>query len=302
MAAVELRTVDDVYLGGDIGVVVGHTRADLIGLAEAIQRVDADELASVVEHRPPPSALEVTASFVGRRNYNRFDIEDAVGGALAGRVGLPYTSRRDGRPPVGQALSWRVHLEADATLVGLRLSGRPLHRRGYKVSTIPGTLHPPVAAALVWIADPVSGSRLLDPTCGAGTIAIEAGLLRDRLRVFATDIDGTVLATATYNALAAGSRAQFVRADAAQVPLRDSTIATVVTNPPWGRQVPAAGGLAGTLQPLWAEAERTLEPGGKLIVLAEPGTAVLRRGLRVMEQRDLSLRGAPSRITTLQRL
>jgi tRNA (guanine6-N2)-methyltransferase len=301
MAAIELRTVDDVYLGGEHGFALGHTRSELRYLASAVRQVDVHAMVGVADASGQASSVEVTASFAGRRNYSRLDIEDAAGAALAHELGLPYVSRRAG-PPIGtDALAWRVHLEPDSTLLGIRLVPRPLHRRPYKTATMPGTLHPPVAAALVWLADPRPGSRLLDPMCGAGTIVIEADLLHDRITVVGIDISRMILAAAAQNALAAGSQAKFARGDAAKMPIEDATFATVVTNPPWGRQVPAAGRLSGTLQPLWAETERVLEPGGTLAALTEGDGGVAARGLRLVGRHELSLMGVRSAITIMRK-
>lgn len=43
--------------------------------------------------------MDVAASFLGKRNDNRYDIEDAVGTEVARAAGLPYHSRRGGARP-----------------------------------------------------------------------------------------------------------------------------------------------------------------------------------------------------------
>jgi hypothetical protein len=86
--AVRLRTADDLIRVVAVVDDVTHTRAALTTLADAA--------ASVLL---PDKEVDVTASFLGRRNYNRYDIEDAVGKALMAR----YHPRRSGlhRPRCG---------------------------------------------------------------------------------------------------------------------------------------------------------------------------------------------------------
>ncbi len=71
-------------------------------------------------------------------------------------------------------LNVRLFIEHAEALVGLRLGATPLHRRSYKQAQRPGSLKPPVAAALLELLAPQPGERLLDPCCGVGTILVEA--------------------------------------------------------------------------------------------------------------------------------
>ncbi|TMR04779.1 RNA methyltransferase, partial [Nonomuraea turkmeniaca] len=145
----------------------------------------------------------MSASFVGRRNYTRFEIEDAVGAELARPLGVAYHSRSaGGRPPL-DAMSWRVTIEGEQAVIALRPADRPLHRRPYKTASIRGTLHPPVAAAMAELAR-LHGARLvLDPCCGAGTTLIEAHVLAPHLRLLGFDHDPAALSAAAANARAA---------------------------------------------------------------------------------------------------
>ncbi|MEV3979173.1 RNA methyltransferase [Nonomuraea sp. NPDC049758] len=167
-----LRTADDVLLAAAVVDGVGHGRSALARLARAARGIDLG----------PPGGpdVEVSASFVGRRNYTRHEIEDAVGTELARSWRLRYHSRRDGgRPPAG-ATAWRVTIEGDQAVIARRAGDRPLHRRPYKTASIPGTLHPPLAAAMAQLAGLGAegfGGVVLDPCCGAGTTLIEAHAL-----------------------------------------------------------------------------------------------------------------------------
>ncbi|MEV1177281.1 RNA methyltransferase, partial [Nonomuraea sp. NPDC049784] len=182
-----LRMADDVLLAAAVVDGIGHGRSALRRLAHAARTVDAGGPAY------PVSGVEVSASFVGRRNYTRFEIEDAVGAELARPLRLPYHSRRDGGRPPRDAMSWRVTIEGDQALIALRPAERPLHRRAYKTASIRGTLHPPVAAAMAALARLGDAGTVLDPCCGAGTTLIEAHALAPATRLLGFDHDPAAL-------------------------------------------------------------------------------------------------------------
>jgi 23S rRNA G2445 N2-methylase RlmL len=152
-----LRTADDVLLAAAVVDGIGSGRSALLRLARAAREVDPRLMGA------PGSGVEVSASFVGRRNYTRFEIEDAVGAELARPLRVPYHSRRDGRRPPAGARSWRVTIEDDQAVIAVRVAARPLHRRAYKTASIRGTLHPPVAAAMAQLARLDGAGTVLDP-------------------------------------------------------------------------------------------------------------------------------------------
>jgi tRNA (guanine6-N2)-methyltransferase len=200
-----LRAADDVFLvAAEVGGV-GRAKASLRLLSEAAAGVDVRSLVRLRERCGGfgGGGVDVSASFLGRRNYTRYDVEDAVGVPLAAASGVPYSDRRAGRIPPSGGLSWRVTISGDRALLALRVGDRPLHRRGYRVASRPGSLHPPLAAAMVALAAPRPGDRVLDPFCGTGTIPIEAAVgsgVVHNLRIVAGDRDVGALASAVVNA------------------------------------------------------------------------------------------------------
>ncbi|MFI7699175.1 TRM11 family SAM-dependent methyltransferase [Nonomuraea sp. NPDC049480] len=304
-----LRTADDVLLGAAVVGGVGHDRAALRRLAGAARELDTGRLAGKLEGAARPAGgLEVSASFVGRRNYSRFEIEDAVGTELARALRLPYHSRRGGGRPPGDAMSWRVTIEGDQALIALRPADRPLHRRPYKTASIRGTLHPPVAAAMAELARLEGARTVLDPCCGAGTTLIEAHALLQasaapRPRLLGFDHDPSALAAAAANARAAlgGGRASpfgWAVADGGRIPVPDGSADRVLVNPPWGRQVPPRGLLAGDLGLLWREVRRVLAADGLAVALVHEG---LPRGFAVEEAVTVSLSGQHPVIAVLRK-
>lgn len=295
-ARTALSTADDVLLFAASVAGVGGTKADLDRLRCGLAALDARRL--MADRRrlggaAPRSGLDVSASFVGRRAYGRFDIEDAVGGHLAAALGLPYHSRRSGaRPPAGTC-SWRVTLDGPLATVAVRVADRPCHRRGYKRATVPGTLHPPLAAAMIRLAGVRGGHTIVDPCCGAGTLLVEAGIAVPDLRLLGADRDETALRAARDNA--GGVPAGWLSADAARLPLATGSADRVVVNPPWGRQVPPRGALAARPERLWAQARRVLRPDGRLVALLYDGDqarAMERHGFTITHTRTVRIAGA----------
>ncbi|MDG4789779.1 methyltransferase domain-containing protein [Micromonospora sp. WMMD1102] len=322
----DLRCADDVFLVGTVVYGIGRSRADLRMLSKAASALPLRELltqwrrcggaaqhptpGSTRNDRRPPrshrsaplSGVDVSASFLGRRNFTRFDLEDAVGEPIAAALGLPHHSRRGGIAPPPGGLSWRVTLVDDRALVALRIADRPLHRRAYRRMSRPGSLHPPVAAALVRVAGARDGDCLLDPCCGAGTIPVEAALAGRGLSIMGGDIDRAVVAIAAGNG--GDAPVGWVVADAGRIPLPDGAVDLVVTNPPWDRQVPFAGVLAGQQRRFWTELRRVLRPAGRAVLLLSDMDGQLpdaeTTGLTLRHRYPISLSGTHPEIALLR--
>lgn len=249
-----LRTVDDVFAEAGQTDGVGHTKD--VPRRLAAEAADLDWVAvveTVASLRPVPlrPVVEVVASLEGRRNYNRYAVESAVGNMLAARLRVRFVPRgEDGRLPADTDLAVRVLIAGDRAAFAVRLAPRPLHRREYKQDSGPGSLHPPLAAALGRIAGTGLGA-LGDPFCGDGTIPIEAILGSTAARACGLDLDPARLKNAVANARRAAVNVRFARADAARLPWREKTVDAVVTNPPWNVSVDASGGLRGSLNRFW---------------------------------------------------
>ncbi|WP_197945951.1 methyltransferase domain-containing protein [Phytohabitans suffuscus] len=283
-----LPTADDVLLVAAVIHGIGHTKDDLRRLTEL------GDL-SWAPHRP----FDVSATVVGARRFGRYDVEDALGAHLSRALGVPYHSRRGGvRPPPGTT-SWRGTIEGKRATVAVRPGDRPAHRRDYKRASVPGTLHPPVAAAMVRLAGIDPGDVVLDPCCGAGTLLVEAG--RAGAHLLGADADPAALRAATANASAAGLAARWVHADAGALPLRTATVDRMLVNPPWDRQVAARATLVRDPWRLWREATRVLRPGACLVALLH-GPLPPARHWSTLSRHPIRLSGAEALILVAQRV
>ncbi len=279
-AVLDLRTADDVFLVGAGFSGVGHTRADLSRVSRAAARLPVDHLLALRERYGGPSVgpgVEVVASFVGRRNYSRYDLEDAAGAALPG-----YVSRRHGPPPPGGS-SWRLCVVGDAAVLALRVAGRPLHRRPYRERSVPGSLHPPLAAALVRLAGVTPGMSVVDPCCGAGTLLLESPGRR-----LGVDACPVALGSARANGVPA-----VTLADAGRLPVASGSVDRVLVNPPWDRQACSRASLATDPARLWRSVRRVLRPDGAVAaVIPEPDLP----GLRVTTTLPIRIAGRPAHL------
>ncbi|HYW25536.1 MAG TPA: methyltransferase domain-containing protein [Terriglobales bacterium] len=262
-------TADDLFLLALRLDGAGRRRAALPELRTQAERAEYRPLLAAVEAmRPVPAGapFEVVASFLGPRNYSRFEIERAVGDGLEralGRRYLPGPLGVNEHPP----LSWRVHLWDGGGFLGLRLAAAPLHRRPYRLSSLAGTLHPPLARAAAVLGGAVPGARVLDPFCGAGTMLLEAGRHQPAARLLGADTSMDAVRAAAANAERAGTPVALMVCDAGHLSLLAGAADVVLTNPPWSRRVAPAASLIGGLEPFWREAARVT--AGRIVVVLE---------------------------------
>ncbi|UNX54264.1 methyltransferase domain-containing protein [Georgenia sp. TF02-10] len=221
------RLADDLFLIGADVPDPGRTKADLSKLARALRR----ELTVPLLHWPG-EAISVSASFLGRRTYSRFDIEDLSGQIIAEQTGGHYHSRRDGSRPPRDRADWRVVLDGTRARVAMRPFDAPLHRRDWRTRTVTGSLHPPVAAALARLARIEPGHRVLDPFCGAGTILLEAHRTEPEASYIGIDRDSIAINAARANT---DQTAGIVwrTGDARTLEGWLTGVDRIVTNPPW---------------------------------------------------------------------
>ena len=78
-----------------------------------------------------------------------------------------------------------VRFARERAMIGIDLSGEPLHRRGYRQSGVEAPLKENLAAALLlragWPEIAERGGSFVDPMCGSGTLVIEAALIAARV-------------------------------------------------------------------------------------------------------------------------
>ena len=289
-------SVDDIFAICKIIRQLDHSRSSLSTLAAA--KIDCARVITLlrnIRELPKRPSFNAIGSFLGRRNYNRYEIEDAVAEAVKAQTGWVYNSQRDA-PSAVSDISFRIHLSGDEAIVGVRLSSSPLHRRPYKLDSRTGTLHPPVAFAMALLSSLGDQQVVLDPFCGVGTILIESLRVESQIDCWGLDIDPEVIHKAALNSQAAKADVKFVLGDAAQIPFAAGTIDRVISNPPWGRVVGPQGKLRAGMLPFFREISRMLHPQGRTVLLVDSAgdqqESIERCGLRVLLNVPVSLFGS----------
>lgn len=123
-----------------------------------------------------PAGLELRfqVSARGCRLFHSGAVADAIReGILARRLGLP---RGDGQ----NWLTLDARGSDDLWTLTMDSTGPGLWRRGYRLQTAKAPLRENLTAALLLLAGWKGDRPLLDPTCGSGTIAIEAARMAQR--------------------------------------------------------------------------------------------------------------------------
>jgi 23S rRNA G2445 N2-methylase RlmL len=237
--------------------------------------------------------FSVTANFVGRRNYSTEEIKQA----LAAGITLGHGWRYEADDAVAD-LNVRLFIEHETAFVGVRLGQSPLHRRPYKQIQRPGSLKPPVAAAMLFLLGSGPGLKVLDPCCGAGTILIEAA--RTGATVEGGDVELAAVEAARRNAEHAGVKTTLHHWDVRRLPLSDASVDRIASNLPWDRQVSVDDSLADFYREMSREMERVLAPQGRMALLTTRPDLLVFDKLRCREEIEISLFGQRPILATFQ--
>jgi putative N6-adenine-specific DNA methylase len=130
-----------------------------------------------------PVRVKVAATAHRCRLYHSGGIAERVAQGIADR-GVRVLPADAPEAPEEPLLHVIVRGEADVFTISIDTSGELLHRRGYRLHDTGAPLRETLAAGLLplagWDGDGDSPAPLYDPTCGSGTLVIEAALLASR--------------------------------------------------------------------------------------------------------------------------
>jgi putative N6-adenine-specific DNA methylase len=214
--------------------------------------------------------------------YHSSAVAERVAEAISTRLGQPAPVVKSGQEATEASPQIiLVRLFANDCTISLDSTGEPLDRRGYRQATGKAPLRENLAAGLLLASGWDGRSPLIDPFCGAGTIAIEAALFARQILpggrrefpfmkwprfvrrawnllleenqpknlsepplILAADRDAGVIASAQENATRAGvaELIQFSRLTISDFTAPSGT-GWVVTNPPYGVRTKTARDL-----------------------------------------------------------
>ena len=142
----------------------------------------------------------------------------------------------------------------------------------------PSALHPKLARCMVNLARAASGSLVLDPFCGTGSILIEAGLIG--CRVLGADVsrlmvNGSLMNLRRFNI----KPLALIVADAVRLPFDE--VDFVVTDPPYGRRATTLGLPVKDLICQFLSSLDVLPRGGYVSIASPEGVEVSELGRSV---------------------
>ncbi|KRM59281.1 hypothetical protein C5L31_000828 [Secundilactobacillus malefermentans] len=224
---------------------------------------------------PMDAEFPVNARSKNSKLHSVPDIQSISKKAIVNKLSAVY-HRRTRLPETGAMFPVEVAIRDDQVMVTLDTTGDSLFKRGYREAKGTAPMKENMAAALIKITNWYPDMPFADPTCGSGTIPIEAALighniapginrsfvcegwhqdyqkisekLREEARqaenhdidldIFASDIDGSMIDVAKVNANAAGVLHDI---DFKQLAVQDFTTdkinGVMISNPPYGERM-----------------------------------------------------------------
>jgi tRNA (guanine6-N2)-methyltransferase len=226
-----LRTADDIYkyIGSCKGI--DNTKISVVKITIFFDKY----VLPIVMKAANAKFIRVTTSFLGRRNFSRFYVENALNAMLFTHTDIAVLSNEEEAPWKAGELRVRIHIEDDEAFFGIGLQDKPLHRRPWKVSSYTAQLHPPLAAAMAIIAKDLEPTKIIDPFCGSGTILIESSLQNSSIKHTGFDISKEAIDIAIENAALARTHIEFHQDDFYNH-YTNAGDYCIVSNPPWGEK------------------------------------------------------------------
>lgn len=262
----KLRTAEDVFLLAWGSDALTFKAKDL----EMIQKWTAKEpdwprlLEFHKAIRPKPKgrpSFRLITQMLGEHGYKRSDAFEALDKGLRGKIpGHLIPTAEDATLEI-----W-LRIMGKRALCGVRISDSKLRHRTYKSEHIQASLRPVVAASMVRLG--TQEGLTIDPCCGAGTLLAESFSANWKTVMLGGDIDKNALVAAGTNLKQWRDRPPLVRWDARELPLRQGSVAKILCNPPFGRQLNKPEEISALYADMVAEWQRVLQPGGQAVVLA----------------------------------
>jgi len=146
-----------------------------------------DELYDGVQTINWPQHVGMEGTLAVNCTLNRSEINNSHYASLKTKDAIvdQFNELYETRPSVDREqpdIRINVHIDHDVADISIDLSGEPLHKRGYRISSVQAPLKENLAAAILirsgWHSDkPDQPTDLLDPMCGSATFLIEAAMM-----------------------------------------------------------------------------------------------------------------------------
>jgi tRNA (guanine6-N2)-methyltransferase len=288
----KLATAEDVFALAARGRALRPGEAGLADLSASVltsRLLDKAMRTLTTARKGAPGSFRVVARMSGEHGFRRVDAQRAVASAMRKR--FPKLKQRDEE---ADAEVWLSIVGGDA-LVALRLSSGEMRAGRKELRTLPASLKPSIARAMVRLSKPQPEDVVLDPCCGAGTLLIERGLAGPFDELHGGDRDPAAATRARGNLRLAGLQGPIKEWDARDLPLEDATFDVILTNPPFGKQHGMPDEPDPFYKALVAELTRVLKPGGRMVLVTNQydafQAASRAAGLRTRRRLGVVVRG-----------
>ena len=128
------------------------------------------------DYIPMDGAFPISGKSVKSTLYSVPDVQRIVNKAVAEKIKETYF-RRGMLPETGAKYPIEISLRKDHAMLTLDTTGDSLFKRGYRTEKGGAPLKENLAAALIALTTWYKDRPFVDPTCGSGTIPIEAALI-----------------------------------------------------------------------------------------------------------------------------
>lgn len=229
-------------------------------------------------------------------------------GDRAGLIRAVAAALGGGDDPSRYADELRIVCRGTVCDVSVRPCDVPDTRFDYRKCAIAASIHPAMAACLARYALSFADAghpRVLDPFCGSGTLVFELERAAPTAALLGVDISEQALQAARTNALAAKSKARFLRKDILKFSPREP-FDLILSNLPFGNRV----GTHATNEPLYRGFVKLLPeflpPGGVAVLYTMEHkllTACIKRepALNVVAEARTEAGGLNPRVTVVKR-
>lgn len=222
--------------------------------------------------------------------------DDVDRGAFARALFAALPNAQFTNAPSSYDVELRAFVKEGRATLSLRLHSVPDPRFDYRLSTVPASIHPAAAAAVLYAHRTFMQKQhtVLDPCCGAGTLMIERAKLMGTRALTGTDISPSAWRIARGNCHAAGLHAKVYNRDARGFH-SDYGVDEIICNLPFGHRVGNHESNESLYDTLLAQWPALLKPNGFVLAITnEKGLfkqLAQKHGWRVVRQTPFSSGG-----------
>lgn len=188
----------------------------------------------------------------------------------------------------------------------VRTTARPLSKRAWRVTNIPGALNATVAYAMTQFNPPPHSAVVVNLCSGTSTILIEHAMMRPADLLLAVDYADRMIEAAAMNAEASQTAAKIhhIKADASQTPLPSSSADRIYADLPFGHHIGSHQANRSLYPVILDESARLACRNASLVILTHE-VHLLRRCLhrsswKIKSETPINLGGLYPRIFVLE--